>query len=81
MTICPVRCFTCGKVTGNKWQTYQKLIESGVSPSEAFDKLGLKRYCCRRIILTHLEIVDKLLDYSVENRKKVMVDITNLKNW
>ena len=77
MTICPVRCFTCGKVTGNKWQTYQKLIESGVSPSEAFDKLGLKRYCCRRIILTHLEIVDKLLDYSVENRKKVMVDITN----
>jgi DNA-directed RNA polymerases I, II, and III subunit RPABC5 len=81
MTICPVRCFTCGKVTGNKWQTYQKLIESGVSPSEALDKLGLKRYCCRRIILTHLEIVDKLLDYSVENRKKVMVDITNLKNW
>ena len=24
--IIPVRCFTCGKVIGNKWETYQQKI-------------------------------------------------------
>ena len=60
----PVRCYTCGKVTGNKWEPYQKLLEEGMSPKEALDKLELKRYCCRRIILTHVDLIDKLLDYN-----------------
>ena len=25
--IIPVRCFTCNKVIGNKWMTYQKKLE------------------------------------------------------
>ena len=29
--IIPVRCFTCGKVIGNKWDTYLSLIESDYS--------------------------------------------------
>ena len=29
------------------------------------DELGLKRYCCRRMILTHVDLVDKLLSYQV----------------
>ena len=27
------------------------------------DELGLKRYCCRRMILTHVDLIDKLLAY------------------
>jgi RNA polymerases N / 8 kDa subunit len=26
----PVRCFTCGKVIGNKWERFLKLIEEEV---------------------------------------------------
>lgn len=27
--IIPVRCFTCGKVVGNKWEKYIQLVEEG----------------------------------------------------
>lgn len=60
----PVRCFTCGKVTGNKWEPYQKYLREGMTPKEALDKLELQRYCCRRIILTHVDLSDKLLAYD-----------------
>jgi DNA-directed RNA polymerase subunit N (RpoN/RPB10) len=43
--IIPVRCFTCGKVIGNKWLTYLELLHNGNSESESFAELGLKRYC------------------------------------
>jgi len=28
---------------------------------EALDGLGLKRYCCRRMVLTHVDLIEKLL--------------------
>jgi DNA-directed RNA polymerase I, II, and III subunit RPABC5 len=27
--IIPVRCFTCGKVVGDKWEKYVELLQSG----------------------------------------------------
>ena len=61
--IIPVRCFTCAKVIGNKWEAYQKLLSEGVSKEEALTQLGLKRYCCRRMLLTHVDLIDKFLEY------------------
>ncbi len=29
--IIPVRCFTCGKVIGNKWETYLDLLQAEYS--------------------------------------------------
>jgi DNA-directed RNA polymerase I, II, and III subunit RPABC5 len=69
--IIPIRCYTCGKVTGNKWEKYQTLLNEGLDSSSALDQLGLKRYCCRRILLAHVDIIDKLLDY---------VDVSNSEN-
>ena len=58
----PVRCFTCGKVVGNKWEKYKKiLLES--SPNVALNTLGIKRYCCRQVFLCHIDIIDELLKY------------------
>lgn len=28
---------------------------------DAMDELGLKRYCCRRMIMTHVDLIEKLL--------------------
>lgn len=60
----PIRCFTCNKIIGNKWETYKTHLESGMSTSEAFTEIGLRRYCCKRMFLGHVEIIDKLLLYS-----------------
>jgi DNA-directed RNA polymerase I, II, and III subunit RPABC5 len=51
--IIPVRCFSCNKLIGDKWEKYIKLLETKTK-EEALNELGLKRYCCRRMILTNV---------------------------
>lgn len=29
--------------------------------SDAMDQLGCKRYCCRRMLMTHVDLIEKLL--------------------
>lgn len=35
---------------------------------KALDDIGLKRYCCRRMMLTHVDLIVKLLQYNSKNR-------------
>eukprot|EP00818_Percolomonas_sp_WS_P004276 CAMPEP_0117434726 /NCGR_PEP_ID=MMETSP0759-20121206/100_1 /TAXON_ID=63605 /ORGANISM="Percolomonas cosmopolitus, Strain WS" /LENGTH=78 /DNA_ID=CAMNT_0005226223 /DNA_START=113 /DNA_END=349 /DNA_ORIENTATION=- len=62
--IIPVRCFTCGKVIGNKYDSYLNLLAHDVDEGRALDELNLKRYCCRRMLLTHVDLIEKLLLYN-----------------
>lgn len=62
--IIPVRCFTCGKVLADKYHTYLELLDSKYDPADALDYLGLTRYCCRRIMLTHIDFNDQLLKFN-----------------
>lgn len=59
-----VRCFTCGKVVGNLWEPYKHKLQQDLSPNQALDQLGLNRYCCRRMLISHLELSDKFLMYN-----------------
>lgn len=62
--IIPVRCFTCGKVIGNKWEAYLGLLQAEYTEGDALDAMGLKRYCCRRMLLGHVDLIEKLLNYA-----------------
>ncbi|MDY6965940.1 MAG: DNA-directed RNA polymerase subunit N [Halobacteriota archaeon] len=59
----PVRCFTCGKIISDVYEEYKERIKEE-DPKDVLDDLGIKRYCCRRMLLTHVELVDALAPYQ-----------------
>jgi DNA-directed RNA polymerase subunit N len=60
----PVRCFTCGKVVSTTWKEFKERRDAGEDPKRILDDLGLERYCCRRMLLTHKEVVEDLNPYQ-----------------
>ena len=62
--IIPIRCFTYGKVIGNKWNRYLQLLNEKKEMPYIFKTLGLNRYCCRRMIISHVDLIGKLLKYN-----------------
>ncbi len=65
--IIPIRCMSCGKVVADKWEAYKKEVASGKSPKKALDELGLTRYCCRSLFLTHVDMIEMLSLFKVRN--------------
>jgi DNA-directed RNA polymerase subunit N (RpoN/RPB10) len=71
MLIC-IRCISCNKVLADKWEWYRKECEKMQNTKEEekhfnknytkelLDKLGLDRYCCRRMFLGHVDLIDEL---------------------
>ncbi len=68
--IVPVRCFTCGKLVGDKWEKFAARVKTGENAGEVLDDLGIKRYCCRRMLLSHVEIIDEVLRFYEEAEKR-----------
>ena len=73
--IIPVRCFTCGKIISDvfedfekRYDDYKKAKKAGETPKETpkqiLDTLGLDRYCCRRMILTHVDLIGEAAPYE-----------------
>lgn len=60
----PVRCFTCGKVVGEHWEPFETRVESGEPAGEVLDDLGLSRHCCRRMLVSHSDLVDIVAPYQ-----------------
>ena len=70
--IIPIKCFTCGTLIADKYRLYVNEVQSKKKGSEPvyfnasnttktieghmMDKLGLNKQCCRRHMLTHVDI-------------------------
>ena len=46
--------------------------------SDALDALQLKRYCCRRMLLTHVDLIEKLLMYHGEREVGDEEDVADM---
>lgn len=68
--IVPVRCFSCGKLIGDKYEEFSSRLKKGEDPKLVLDSLGLKRYCCRRMIISTLDVIDQLIPYSEAQWKR-----------
>jgi DNA-directed RNA polymerase I, II, and III subunit RPABC5 len=76
--IIPVRCFTCGKVIGNLWHRYLELLNEKKDMIEIFRELGLNRYCCRRMIISHVDLIEKLLKYNSKQIQYIILIFLNV---
>jgi DNA-directed RNA polymerase subunit N len=61
----PIRCFSCGQVVGDKWEEFnirvnQKKEDSG----KVLDDMKVNRYCCRRMLVSHIDLIDDIMNYS-----------------
>ena len=70
----PIRCFTCGKCISNVWPKYIKELnnlkdtiqddpQDDTSTSVEFkllEKYKIKRYCCRRMIISCVDLIEKI---------------------
>ena len=63
----PVRCFTCGTVVGEYWEEYKARAETqngDEDPEAVLAELGLERQCCRRMLVSHKDLVDIVSPYQ-----------------
>jgi DNA-directed RNA polymerase subunit N len=60
----PIRCFTCGALIADKYEEYKKRVSMGEDPGKVLDELGVKRYCCRRMFISNVDIIDQILPYE-----------------
>jgi DNA-directed RNA polymerase subunit N len=49
-------------VVGNKWQEYESRTKKGEEIKKVLDSMGMNRYCCRRMFIGHVELIDRILD-------------------
>ena len=69
--IIPVRCFSCGAVIGHIWEEFARRVAKGEDPGKVLDALGVRKECCRRMLLSHIELIDKLIKYQQDWFKSV----------
>ncbi|HEV8359264.1 MAG TPA: DNA-directed RNA polymerase subunit N [Candidatus Thermoplasmatota archaeon] len=60
----PVRCFTCGRVVASDWEQFAERYRRGESPKAILDALGVERYCCRRMIVAHVDLIDEVAPFT-----------------
>ncbi len=62
--IMPVRCWSCGKPIGHLWEDFSERVKKGESRKKVLDSLGLKRYCCRAVIMGHVDLIDTIAQFK-----------------
>ncbi len=66
----PVRCFTCGNLIADKFEEFQTKIKSGEEPAKTLSSFGIKRYCCRRMLLTSVETIQQVVPFYEAIRRR-----------
>ena len=74
--IIPIRCVTCNKVLADKWEVFSKMTKKETPKKvisielrdfsektlvlKAFEALQINRYCCRRHLLSHIDLLEEI---------------------
>jgi len=55
---------------GDKWEDFARRVKAGEDSMKVLDSLGVNRYCCRRMLLSHVEVIDEILKFYEEAEKR-----------
>ena len=62
--IIPVRCFSCGGLIAHKWEEFNEKMDAGSDMKTALDEVGIERYCCRRMYVSHIDLITEVAPFS-----------------
>lgn len=58
--IIPIRCWSCGKPLAQMWAPFKDRVTKGESRKKVLDDLGAERYCCRAMLMGHIDLVETI---------------------
>ena len=61
----PVRCLSCGKVISQHWEEYEERTNEGEDSGEVLDDLGIEKYCCRTMFVSHVDTIDEVAEHKI----------------
>lgn len=62
--IVPIRCFSCGKPIAHLYGQYTERVSKGEDKKKVLDEIGLHRYCCRTIFLSHVDLIETAAQFK-----------------
>ena len=62
--IIPIRCFSCGKPIAGYAEELKTRLKKGEKADEVFKEMGITRYCCKRMLTAHVDLLDDVLKYN-----------------
>ncbi len=60
----PIRCFSCGTVVAHLYEPYKERVEKGEDSGAVLNDLGVKKICCRRMLVSQVDLIDIILPYN-----------------
>lgn len=60
----PIRCFTCGAIIGDLYEQYKNSLKAKSTAEETLNSMGIDRYCCRRMFISHVDLMQGISKYS-----------------
>jgi DNA-directed RNA polymerase subunit N len=58
---------------GDKWEEFATRVKAGEAAGKILDSLGVTRYCCRRMLLSHVDLIDEILRFYEEAGKRTRI--------
>jgi DNA-directed RNA polymerase subunit N len=46
------------------WEEFEKRVKAGENAGKVLDDLGLKRYCCRQMLLGHIDLLKEIAKFK-----------------
>ncbi len=62
--IIPIRCWSCGKPVAHLWEEFDARSKKGENKKDILDELGLERYCCRAMLMGHVDLIDTVAQFK-----------------